>query len=79
MSSMQPRRCLLLRQLHGRRMGQYGGFSSFFFSLPQKVSDRVDEWENKPKTATRPFAPGVLAKAAFAERIEVIPTMISVD
>lgn len=34
---------------------------------------------NKPKTATRPFAPGVLAKAAFAERIEVIPTMISVD
>lgn len=35
--------------------------------------------ENILKTATRPFAPGVLANAAFVERIEAIPTMFPVD
>lgn len=33
--------------------------------------------ENIPNTATNPFAPGELEKAAFVERIEAIPTIFS--
>lgn len=63
MSSWQLRRCLLLRRLHRGQTSQYG------------VSTIEYQRENIPKTATRPFAPGVLAKAAFVERIEAIPTI----
>lgn len=43
------------------------------------TQSRYQMAENILKTATRPFAPGVLVNAAFVERIEAIPTMFPVD